>query len=1244
MMAFAVEALLLSLAIPLLCCGMRTNLYVKPTSPDTPCPADTDFCLTLSEYASWVYRYYDSNIAMHLISGYHTLEENYTVAGMDRFYLFGDNSSNSTTIIECRKNVGFYFSSITDLHIQRLAFSQCGMRSETYHDYFTEFNWYALFMDTVQSVEIVNCTFQDSFGTALGAYSSTLHLMGRNIFETNGVTCLKKDLKCRTEGGGIFMYYATLYSNGTLIFDDNSAALDGGGICARNSGLHLTGNVTFCNNAAKVEGGGIFAKFSTLHFTGNVTFHNNTANIEGNGGGIFAFVSTLMFNGKTTFNENYASHCGGGIALFDCTIDFLHGSLFIKNSAAVGGGIFSKNGVVHFTAVSNFNSFTHNAAKIFGGGIFAVSSTLFLMGESIFAKNTAEGHGAGVYADTSTVVFCGSSTLAMGFAYHDGGGIYAEDSTLNFTGNTTLKFNRARIGGGAVSVLGGHINFTGEIHFTNNSALRGGALYLEYKSSLRLSHTSVIHMVGNTAGEYGGAIYVHDVNPFGYCLPGVLPNTSENFLFLYTGNGYNVYGTNCFFEPPDSASEFWRMRNLSWRPKILFSANFAKLAGHALFGGSVDNCKLKERYAIHYTKSTDAYNSIFKFKGDSNIASSESMISSEPFRVCSCVAGDKKCSMPHISRQVYPGETFIVPAVTVGQRNGTVPSTIRASLKNQQSTPTGRVSMEIQDTHTSCSDLYVTVFSSVSHEELLLHTEGSCSVYGHPLHVALELLSCPPGFTLSERECICETGLLMYTNSCNITDRTVKRDGEYWLGYDNGSRELILHPHCPFDYCRLDSVEFVLTESDSQCRHNRSGLLCGHCYNNFSLALGTNRCLKCSNLYVLLLIAFAAAGVALVFLLLVCELTVASGTINGLIFYANIIAVNRTAVFPPDDVNILTVFIAFVNLDLGIETCFYRGLDAYAKTWLQYAFPLYVWIMVGAMILISDYSSKFARMLGTNPVAVLSTLFLLSYTKILRTIITTFSFTILEYPRSKVAVWLYDGNIAYIHGKHIPLFISAILVLLIFFLPYTCILLLSQWFQAKSNRRLFSWVNHIRVKPFIEAYHAPYQNGFRYWTGLMLLLRSGLFLIFAFNTYGDPSVNLLAIVVASVGAVWFIGRGRIYKYWWLDILEVSFFLNLGILAAGTLYTRAVTNGNQAALAYTSVSIAFSTFLGIIVYHTCLKFKVHIFGHIINHNLKKQARPSPEQCNLYDSGGHAMIAPTTTTIALRESLLQDTITS
>ena len=68
---------------------------------------------------------------------------------------------------------------------------------------------------------------------------------------------------------------------------------------------------------------------------------------------------------------------------------------------------------------------------------------------------------------------------------------------------------------------------------------------------------------------------------------------------------------------------------------------------------------------------------------------------------------------------------------------------------------------------------------------------------------------------------------------------------------------------------------------------------------------------------------------ALVLLLLVLRLTVAVGIINGLVFYANIFAMN-SATFSPHS-NVLTVFIAWLNLDLGIETCFYDAMDAYTK-------------------------------------------------------------------------------------------------------------------------------------------------------------------------------------------------------------------------------------------------------------------------------------------------------------------------
>ena len=93
---------------------------------------------------------------------------------------------------------------------------------------------------------------------------------------------------------------------------------------------------------------------------------------------------------------------------------------------------------------------------------------------------------------------------------------------------------------------------------------------------------------------------------------------------------------------------------------------------------------------------------------------------------------------------------------------------------------------------------------------------------------------------------------------------------------------LSLSPHPPFP-----------STSAMHIVHNRIGKLCGACSSNFSLAIGSSRCMKCPDNYsTLLLIAFIVAGVVVVMFIKVLDVTVATGTINGLILYTNIIWTN----------------------------------------------------------------------------------------------------------------------------------------------------------------------------------------------------------------------------------------------------------------------------------------------------------------------------------------------------------------
>ena len=136
---------------------------------------------------------------------------------------------------------------------------------------------------------------------------------------------------------------------------------------------------------------------------------------------------------------------------------------------------------------------------------------------------------------------------------------------------------------------------------------------------------------------------------------------------------------------------------------------------------------------------------------------------------------------------------------------------------------------------------------------------------------------------------------------------------------------MVATEYCLFDYCNKEDSNVTLSDPDSQCNYNHSGTLCGGCQPDLSVALGSAQCLQCSNKYLALLIPFALAGPALVFFVKILDLTISQGTVNGLIFYANIVKASDYMFFSQRQTNPLTLFIACINLDLGVETCFFHA-------------------------------------------------------------------------------------------------------------------------------------------------------------------------------------------------------------------------------------------------------------------------------------------------------------------------------
>ncbi len=99
-----------------------------------------------------------------------------------------------------------------------------------------------------------------------------------------------------------------------------------------------------------------------------------------------------------------------------------------------------------------------------------------------------------------------------------------------------------------------------------------------------------------------------------------------------------------------------------------------------------------------------------------------------------------------------------------------------------------------------------------------------------------------------------------------------------------------------------------------------------------------------------------------------------------------------------------------------------------------------------------------------------------------------------------------------------------------------------------------------------------------------------LLIIFAFGE--NQHINLLAIITTCIVAItMFKVTGGIYDKSWIDTLEMSFLVNLGVLAAATSYSlNSSINGHREIATYISISIALLTFIGIIIVHVYWRLK------------------------------------------------------
>ena len=484
------------------------------------------------------------------------------------------------------------------------------------------------------------------------------------------------------------------------------------------------------------------------------------------------------------------------------------------------------------------------------------------------------------------------------------------------------------------------VMFHNEVDFINNTGIAGGALAL-YSTRLYFANTANISFINNRALTVGGAIYLE--------LGETVRPESDFRVFLYF---YQVL-------PPLESSVF----------QVFFRSNSAKFGGEDIYGTYLNStCQVSYNYSSF---TLDPYEH-FHFETNNSISS----VSSIPDHVCVCDSnGTPECaelSKIFMTRKAYPGETITIPTVIVGGDFGTTIGSVYIGFLGYDYQSSHKVSQ-----YQKCTDIFYTLNPTNDNSSyVIMHL--STSPYGNdqyfqslyhntndvkkavewyrknkilpyalittPVFITITLLDCPPGLSLqignNTEWCDCHPELRTDIQ-CRIDNNNVHFlwSSNAWIGVDTSANvtetnRILYSGNCPFDYCRegKKNVDYMKkSDPDDQCAFKRAGRLCGRCREGFSLTIGSSHCIPCSNNnYLALLIFFAAAGFLLVLFISIVNLTVAQGMINGLVFYANIVWAYQSIALPQECSNnrvnsglsFLYIFLAWINLDFGIETCF----------------------------------------------------------------------------------------------------------------------------------------------------------------------------------------------------------------------------------------------------------------------------------------------------------------------------------
>ena len=1128
-----------------------------------------------------------SNTTLLLENGCYHINSFTLLQDLSNISLIG--SGSETTIVKCQGDVGLAFVNISGLLISDVTITNCRLSGENLQNAF----------DLVKESLDVFYSFRN--GTIVGIFiGDTSDLQARNMIVRNtpGIGMVAINLMGESDmsnvtftnnnvpdiisscgvGGGLFILYADYHNhtpNKTPQLTISASLFKLNYNCARIGIFEY--EISFS--------GGLSLVLSQSNFPVGISIISTT--IENNRAPIGAGAGIIFHTGVNDSSINISSSClrrNGQVGIAGGLMILLSASfppLFLRH--------ISLAEVSSNTIIMENTTIEENQALSFGGvSILSDDSPLttrtnqnhVIFISCKFLKNLSPTGAAFAF---HTLAFSGFDT-SISIVFDDViieqnkeiaaslrslSSITRSVATLGSV-NLTIrgKSQFVRNEGAALLLSQSVVTVEGELNFTDNA---GSGISLFDFSSIVLQSGSRLIFRGNKSPTKGGAIFVE---------------LRSSFTDLSLSN-------DCFlwFGKVDARCRFYMFCQNVPQPNatIVFEDNKAPVGG-TIYGSRLSTCP----WAV-YPNGTKPSSGVALLLQLPSVTFNSSVLDS------SVVSTDAYDLVRNISQPIYamPGKKLNLNITALDLFNQSVAATLRSDFLNATSSQSQLGNSG--NWYLDPNDTVPITFLGEPGDTLL----ASIFSVGSNARVAMPvtLVNCSFGFVLSDNQrCLCDQDLPSPV-TCKQQIFELQVPSHEWLG--NSPTGGYAYASCIFDYCKVGIKIISDGDIDSQCEpeYNRVGLLCGACKSNMSVVFGSNACRPCSSAYLASIITYGVLGIVLVLTISFLGFSISEGYLNSLLFYCNVTSL-YSSFFAPNH-SITFFLIKFVNLSLGFELCFYDGMDTLAKVGIQLLFPAYLFFIMLVIIILAKYSSKISNA-GFSAAKTFSTLLLLCYTSIVDSCIQIVAAVTINGLNG--TYWYADPTIKYGQGFHGFLVFVAVILILVYILPFSIGLLLP---PLILRTRL-----SIMLKPLLDAFWNPFKPKFRFWIGLRAIFRiipNGIAVFTPFPTNCFLLTNFIVVLLL------FHSCCQPFEGNLQNSLDAFFYVNVILLSASAVFFNTLDNVNNVVyirLVYVIQALTYTAVLLIIALHINIRFS--IFQRTVLKLYKKlqqkQKKSKPETMN------------------------------